>query len=134
MIPKDESGRLYKDDPENREYLSSHKCVVGGGDVLPNMFILSGKQHLEKWFEENDLDDNFAFAVSDSGYPNDKIRLEWLEHFGKHTHGKNEKGNGACLSWMEPRVIRIQNLFESVIVKISFLFVYHHILPISSNH
>lgn len=78
------------EDPENREYLSSLECVGGGGDVLPNMLILSGKQHLEKWCEENDLDDNVAFAVSDSGYSNDEISLEWLEHFDKHTRKKRK--------------------------------------------
>ncbi len=71
MITKDESGRLYMEDAENREYLSSLEWVGRGGDALPNMLILSGKQHLEKWLEENDLDDNVAFAMSDSGYSND---------------------------------------------------------------
>ena len=81
---------MYMEDPKNREYLISLECVGGGGDVLPNMLILSGKQHLEKWFEENDLDDNVAFAVSDSGYSNDEISLEWLEHFDKHTRKKRK--------------------------------------------
>ena len=76
MITKDESGYLYMEDLKNCEYLSSFEYVGGGGDVLPNMLIRSGKQHLEKWFEENDLDDNVAFAVSDSDYSNDGISLE----------------------------------------------------------
>ena len=62
VITKNELGRLYMEDPENREYLSSLECVGGGGDVLPNMLILSGKQHLEKWVEENNLDDDVALA------------------------------------------------------------------------
>lgn len=77
--------------PENRECLSSLKCVGGGGDVLLNMPSLSGEQHLENWFEKNDLDDDVAVAVSDSGYSNDEISLEWLEHFDKHTR-KKKKG------------------------------------------
>ncbi len=76
MITKDESGRLYMEDLENCEYLSSLECVGRGGDVLPNMLILIGKQHLKKWFEENNLDNNVAFAVSDSGYSNDEISLD----------------------------------------------------------
>lgn len=47
VITKDESGRLYMEDPENREYLSAVKCVRGGEDVLPNMLILSEEQYLE---------------------------------------------------------------------------------------
>ena len=48
MITKDESGRLYMEDPEYYEYLSSIECVDEGRDVLPNMLILSKKHHLEK--------------------------------------------------------------------------------------
>lgn len=91
VITEDESPRLYMEGPENREYLSSLECVGGGGDVPLNMLSLSGEQHLEKWFEENDLDDDVAVAVSDSGYSNDEISLEWLEHFDKHTRKKKER-------------------------------------------
>ncbi len=91
MITKDELGRLCMGDPKNREYLSSLECISGRGDVLPNMLILSGKQHLEKWVKKHNLDDNAPLAVSDSGYSNDEISLEWLEHFDKHTR-KRQKG------------------------------------------
>lgn len=48
VIAKNEPGRLYMEDPENREYLSSLECIGGRGDAIPNILILSGKQHLEK--------------------------------------------------------------------------------------
>ncbi len=48
MIIKGESGHLYIEDPENYEYLSSLECVGEGRDILSNILILSGKQHLEK--------------------------------------------------------------------------------------
>ena len=70
--------------------MSLLECIGKGGDALPNMLILSGKQHLEKWFEENDLDDNVTLAVSDNGYSNDKISLEWLKHFDQHTRKKRK--------------------------------------------
>ena len=76
MITKNELGRLYMKDPENREYLSFLECIGGRGDALSNMLILSRKQHLEKWVKENNFDDNVALVVSDSGYSNDKINLE----------------------------------------------------------
>ena len=76
VITKNELGRLYMENPENCEYLSSLECIGRGGDVLPNMLILSGQQHLEKWVEENNLDDDVALAVSDNGYSNDEISLE----------------------------------------------------------
>ena len=63
MITKNESGRLYIEYPDNREYLSSLSVLVEG--EIPNMLILSGKQHLEKWFAGSDLEDNVAFAETD---------------------------------------------------------------------
>lgn len=118
---------------ENREYLSSLKCV-GGGDVLPNMLILSGKQHLENWLEEKDLDDSIAFAVSDCGYSNDKISLKWLELFDKNTYGKKTKRRMAhayvIMDWGKSHT---HSEFGRVRYSKNILFTYHHILPISSN-
>lgn len=74
---------MYIEDPNNQEYITSIECVVGGEDVLPNMLILSGKQYLQKYFKENNLKDNVCLAVSDSGYSNDEIGIQWLEHFDK---------------------------------------------------
>ena len=63
------------EDPDNWEYITLVKCVGGKGDVLPNMLILSGKQHLEEYFEKNNLDNNVCFAISDSGYSNNEIEI-----------------------------------------------------------
>lgn len=79
------------EDPNNREYITSVEYVSGRGDVIPNMLNLSGKQHFEKYFEENNLEDNVCLAVSDSGYSNDEIGVQWFEHFDKYTR-KNRKG------------------------------------------
>ncbi len=55
------------------------------------MIILSGKNHLEKFFLQNNLDGKVAMAVSDTGYNNDELSLHWLEHFDKH-NCKKRKG------------------------------------------
>ena len=44
------------------------------------MLILSGKYHLEKSFKKKDLENDVCFAVSNSGYSNDEIGVQWLEH------------------------------------------------------
>lgn len=46
------------------------------GNVIPNMLILSGKWHLEKYFEENNLENNVCLPVSNSGYSNNKIGVQ----------------------------------------------------------
>ena len=54
------------------------------------MTILSRKQHLEKWFEWYDRENNMGFVVSNNGCFNREISFEWLEHFDKPTWGKWE--------------------------------------------
>ena len=91
VITKEEKARVVLEDPKNRDFISSLECVGGDGSVIPNMIILSGKSHLEKFFLQNDLDRKVAMAFSDTGYNNDELSLHWLEHFDKH-NCKKRKG------------------------------------------
>lgn len=108
IIKNDTSTRLYLEASDNQEYITSVECVGGDRDVIPNMLILSAKQHLEFFFEENGLENSVSFAVSDSGYSNDEIGIKWLEHFDECTQ-KNAKEHGGCLSWTELAVIPTKN-------------------------
>lgn len=54
------------------------------------MTILSRKQHLEKWFEWYDREDNMGFVVSNSGCFNREISFEWLQNFDKPTWEKRK--------------------------------------------
>ena len=60
-------------DPDNWEYITSIECIGDRGDILPNMLILSRKQHLKKYFKKDNLKNNVCFFVSDFGYSNDEI-------------------------------------------------------------
>ena len=56
------------------------------------MLILAGKNHLEKWFQEEiDLPSNTLFAVSDSGSSNDELSMHWIHHFNRHS-ARHQKG------------------------------------------
>jgi hypothetical protein len=45
------------------------------------MVIVSSIIHQERWFTTTNIDDNTLLAVSDTGYSNDVLSLEWLKHF-----------------------------------------------------
>ena len=45
------------------------------------MIIVPGAIHQERWFTTTDIDDDTLLAVSDTGYSNDMLSLEWLKHF-----------------------------------------------------
>lgn len=64
------------EDPENHQYLSFLESIGAKKDALPNMLILNGKQHFEKKVKENNLNNDMAFAISDSGYLNNEMSLE----------------------------------------------------------
>lgn len=86
VITKDNTNaRLYIENPNNYKYITLVECVGDGGDVISNMLILSGKQHLEKYFKENNVEDNICLVVSGFGYFNDEIGVQWLEHFDNCT-------------------------------------------------
>lgn len=69
------SIRLYIKDPDNLKYIILIQYVSNKENVLINMLILNGKQHLENNFKKNNLEDNIYFAISDFDYFNNKIRV-----------------------------------------------------------
>lgn len=76
IINNDRNVYLYiKNYPNNYKYITLVKYVSDKGDVILNILILSRKQHLEKYFEENDLKNNVCLVVSDFGYSNNKIEV-----------------------------------------------------------
>ena len=84
VITFDPDKSLLLTDPYNQEYITSVESISGGGKTIPSMLILCGIYILEKWTEENDLDEDILLATSPPGYSNDELALEWLEHFEIH--------------------------------------------------
>lgn len=69
--------------PENRESATAIECISAGGRVIPAFLILSGQMHMAQWYGVPGLDENTAIRPTPTGYSNDEISLEWLEHFNK---------------------------------------------------
>lgn len=75
--------RQYSASSENRTRVSSIESINGAGDYLPPVHILPGKVLLDSWFP--DLDDDVALAISDSGYSNDQIGFDYIQHFDEYS-------------------------------------------------
>jgi hypothetical protein len=56
------------------------ECICADGTDIEPMIILAGALLKEKHFM-NDLSDDIMLGVSDSGYINDLLSYEWLQHF-----------------------------------------------------
>ena len=84
VVTLDPIKPLRMTDPDNRDYITSVECISSGGAVIPPLIIISGAHVLHKW-SENNLDGDTLFTTSESGYSNDDIALDWLDHFIAHT-------------------------------------------------
>lgn len=61
----------------NRKYITFIEYVGDEKDIIPNLLILSGKQYLKKYFEQNNWDKNSIYlTISDFDYFNNEIGIQ----------------------------------------------------------
>ena len=77
--------------PTNRESATAIEGISAGGTYIPAFLILSGKVHMSNWYHVKELEGDTVIAVTDSGYSNTELSLQWLQHFHRHTI-KAQKG------------------------------------------
>ena len=56
--------------------------------LIDPMLIMKGVNHLEKWYTQTSLPDNYLIGTSDSGYINDTLSIEWIKHFDRCMRGR----------------------------------------------
>ena len=77
-------GRPKAIQPGNREWVTLIAAINAAGWSIPPFLIFAGQYHLSAWYEEDILRD-WVIAVSDNGWTNNKLGVEWLKHFDAHT-------------------------------------------------
>ncbi|KJZ70705.1 hypothetical protein HIM_09889 [Hirsutella minnesotensis 3608] len=82
--------------PENRESAADIEAISASGACVPPFLILSGQMHMSSWYHVAELDPETAIRPTPTGYSDDEISLEWLQHFGKHS-AKTSKGSKRLL-------------------------------------
>jgi hypothetical protein len=84
---------MYTGIPENRKSLTIIESVSANGRAIPPTVIVPGWKHMENWFSAH-MTGHELITLSPTGYTNEGICLEWLDHFIKHNScGPNEKWN-----------------------------------------
>jgi hypothetical protein len=81
-------GRPKSIQPGNREWVTLIQAINATGWAIPPFLIFAGKYHLSAWYEEESIPRDWAIAVSDNGWTTNKLGVEWLKHFIKHTESK----------------------------------------------
>ena len=70
--------------PGNRDWVSIVACLSTTNYVLPPFIIFPGQQIQQSWTDKN-IDGNTVIRVSENGWTDQEIGLEWLKHFDQHT-------------------------------------------------
>jgi hypothetical protein len=77
-------GRPKAIQPGNREWVTLIAAINAAGWTIPPFLIFAGQYHLSAWYEE-DIPRDWAIAISDNGWTNNELGVEWLKHFNAHT-------------------------------------------------
>ncbi|RAQ98564.1 putative transposase [Stemphylium lycopersici] len=77
-------GRPKAIQPGNREWVTLIAAINAAGWSVPPFLIFAGQYHLSAWYEE-DIPRDWAIAVSDNGWTNNELGVEWLKHFDAYT-------------------------------------------------
>lgn len=84
------NGRqIFIPNANNRELVTLVEAISSDGSAITSMVIVKAATVMEHWAV--DLPDDYLIAVSESGYSNGKLALDWLQHFNKQTE-KRRKG------------------------------------------
>ncbi|KAJ8111257.1 hypothetical protein OPT61_g6105 [Boeremia exigua] len=81
-------GRPKTVQPGDREWVTVIAAINAAGWSVPLFLIFAGKYHLSAWYEEAEIPRDWAIAVSDNGWTNNELGVEWLKHFNAHTKAR----------------------------------------------
>ena len=71
--------------PGDREWVTLIQSICAAGYAIPPFIIYKGRVHISAWYEEDSIPRNWKLSVSENGWTNNALSLEWLKHFDAHT-------------------------------------------------
>lgn len=77
-------GRPRTIQPGNREWVIAIEAVNAKGWAIPPFIIFAAKLHQMTWYQTG-LPPTWKIAVSENGWTNDELGLQWIQHFHQHT-------------------------------------------------
>lgn len=79
--------QLFPGPRRNMESATAVETISADGEVVPAFLILKGKQHQSWSYQVKELRLKARIAVSESGYTNNELSMQWIRHFEDHTRG-----------------------------------------------
>jgi DDE superfamily endonuclease/Psq-like protein len=83
IVPVEEM-EAFSVQPGNPEWVSVIECIGTDGFYIPGFVIFKGKQIQENWIPDT-VDRETVINVSENGWTDSGIALDWIKHFDKHT-------------------------------------------------
>jgi hypothetical protein len=71
--------------PGDCEWVTVIQSICAAGYTTPPFIIYKGHVHISAWYKEAGIPHNWKLSVSDNGWTNNALGLEWLKHFNAHT-------------------------------------------------
>jgi hypothetical protein len=71
--------------PGDREWVTNVQSICAAGYAIPPFIIYKGRVHISAWYEQADIPYDWKISVSENGWTNNALGLEWLKHFDAHT-------------------------------------------------
>jgi hypothetical protein len=88
LVPITEE-EVFSIQPGNREWVSVIECIGTNGYFLPAFVIFQGQRIQESWVNAQ-MDKRTILCVSDNGWTNRTIALDWLKHFDQYTRPQTQ--------------------------------------------
>src|SRR5947208_17137022 len=102
VVPIDMKEK-YTPSPENRKSVSIMEAIQADGSRPPPLAnIVLGRHVMVSWVHDN-LQGEEVIFLSDSGYTNEKLAMNWLKHFIEKTDS-DRISIGRSSLWMAIRV------------------------------
>jgi hypothetical protein len=94
ITTSDRKGRPRTKQPGNRKWVTVIEAVSAKGQAIPPFIIFDGKLHQATWYQTG-IPTPWKIAISDNGWTNNQLGLEWIQHF--HENTKKCKGKWRLL-------------------------------------
>ena len=86
-----EQKEIHTASPENRKSITIIETIsADGGQSIPPAIICPGQRFMESWLHEN-LQGEELLMLSPTGYTNESLALDWLQHFIQHSGAGPDK-------------------------------------------
>jgi hypothetical protein len=88
IITREPKKKIYIPLNTNREYITVVEGINASGWAISPFVIIAAKNIVRGWFDATGYDQQIGISVSETGYLNDELGYQWIQHFHRETFRK----------------------------------------------